>query len=134
VKTSPNDSLLSEINVTPFVDVMLVLLIIFMVTAPMLTQGVEVDLPKAETVTTLPEDAENMLITLKKDGSIYVDTYKVSAEELENFLKKNFKNKEMVFLKADRDVNYGEVIKVMSKVKGAGIEKLGVIVEEEEQD
>jgi len=134
VKTSPNDSLLSEINVTPFVDVMLVLLIIFMVTAPMLTQGVEVDLPKAETVTTLPEDAENMLITLKKGGSIYVDTYKVSAEELENFLKKNFKNKEMVFLKADRDVNYGEVIKVMSKVKGAGIEKLGVIVEEEEQD
>ncbi|KUJ96208.1 MAG: Biopolymer transport protein ExbD/TolR [Desulfonauticus sp. 38_4375] len=134
MKTSPNDSLLSEINVTPFVDVMLVLLIIFMVTAPMLTQGVEVDLPKAETVTTLPEDAENMLITLKKGGSIYVDTYKVSAEELENFLKKNFKNKEMVFLKADRDVNYGEVIKVMSKVKGAGIEKLGVIVEEEEQD
>lgn len=133
MKASNNDSLLSEINVTPFVDVMLVLLIIFMVTAPMLNQGVEVDLPEAKTVSTLPEDAENMLITLQKDGTIFIDTYKVSEKELENFLKKHFKNKNMIYLKADKSVEYGLVVKLMSKVKSAGIDKLGVIVEEEEE-
>ncbi|MDQ7032571.1 MAG: ExbD/TolR family protein [Desulfonauticus sp.] len=127
-----SNTFLAEINVTPFVDVMLVLLIIFMVTAPMLTQGIEVNIPKAKTVSTLPQDAENLVISLKKDGTIFIDTYKVSLAELTNFLKNRVKNKNMIFLKADKDVAYGLVIKVMSQIKAAGLDKLGVIVEREE--
>ncbi|SDN21163.1 protein TolR [Desulfonauticus submarinus] len=133
MKIEENTSFLSEINVTPFVDVMLVLLIIFMVTAPMMTQGVEVNLPKAKTVSTLPEETDNVVVSLKKDGLIFVDTYKVSLDELEDFLKKHAKNKKMIFLKADKDVSYGVVIDVMSRVKSAGIDKLGVIVQKEDK-
>jgi len=127
------DPFLSQINVTPFVDVMLVLLIIFMVAAPMMSQGVEVNLPKAKTVATLPQDADNVVISLKADGTLFIDTYKVSLNNLVNFLKKYAKNKQMVFLKADKDVSYGQVIQVMSKAKEAGIDKLGVVIEKEEK-
>lgn len=123
---------LAEINVTPFVDVMLVLLIIFMVTAPMLTQGVTVDLPKTKTVETLPEDSDHLVLTVKKNGSILLDTYAVKMDELEKHLKRLVRDKKkLLYLKADKDVAYGVVVKVMSRVKSAGIEKLGVVAEPE---
>src|SRR6056297_3481580 len=96
---------LAEINVTPFVDVMLVLLIIFMVTAPMLTQGVDVDLPKTQTVETLPEDSDHLVLSVKKDGSLFLDTYEVNLDEMEKHIKRLVKDKnKLLYLKADKDV------------------------------
>ncbi len=125
--------LVSEINVTPLVDVMLVLLIIFMVTAPMLTEGLEVDLPQTRTVQTLPTESENMVLTVKRDGSMYLDTYQVQLEELEQKLEilVREQNKQL-FLQADKEVPYGLVVDVMGRVRGAGIEKLGVVARRED--
>lgn len=122
---------LAEINVTPFVDVMLVLLIIFMVTAPMLTQGVDVNLPTTKTVETLPEDSDHLVVSIKKDGSIFLDTYAVpTTDALEKHLAGLVKKKnKLLYLKADKDVPYGIVVKVMARIKAAGIEKLGVVAE-----
>ena len=116
---------LSEINVTPFVDVMLVLLIIFMVTAPLLQQGVDVDLPKASGQTLSP--AERVIITIKKGGKIYLDKSSVTLDTLRTGL--SGKTGEEVFLKADKDVPYGIVVAVMGELREIGIEKLGMITE-----
>ena len=126
---------LAEINVTPFVDVMLVLLIIFMVTAPMLTQGVEVDLPETRAVETLPEDSDTVVLHVLKDGTIKLDKYEVKVEELGNYLKRmEFENGKLLYLQADKDVAYGVVVKVMAEVRAAGVQKLGVVAEPEEEN
>jgi biopolymer transport protein TolR len=123
---------MAEINVTPFVDVMLVLLIIFMVTAPMLTQGLEVDLPQTRTVSVLPKDTENLVLTIKRDGSIYIDQYQVGLDELTDQVKRLVTDqKKLLFLKADKEVAYGVVVQVMGLLKGAGIDRLGVVAEQE---
>jgi biopolymer transport protein TolR len=125
---------LSEINVTPFVDVMLVLLIIFMVTAPMLTQGVEVDLPETRAVETLPEDSDAVVLKVLKDGTIKLDKYDVRIEDLGNYLKRmEFEQGKLLYLQADKDVAYGVVVKVMAEVRAAGIGKLGVVTEPEDE-
>jgi biopolymer transport protein TolR len=118
---------LSEINVTPLVDVMLVLLIIFMVTAPLLQQGIDVNLPEAK-AKELPTE-ERIDLTVKKDGTIYMNKNSVSMEEMVVKLKAISTRNPNVFLKADRDVPYGLVVKVIGEVKEAGIEKLGIITE-----
>lgn len=118
---------LSEINVTPFVDVMLVLLVIFMVTAPLLQQGIDVNLPQAKGKELPPE--ERITITVKKDGSIYIGNIGLTLEELKNKLSALSKLNPSVFLKADKDVPYGIVVSVMAAVKESGIEKLGMITE-----
>ena len=126
---------LAEINVTPFVDVMLVLLIIFMVTAPMLTQGVEVDLPETKAVETLPEDSDTVVLHVLKDGTIKLDKYEVKIEELGNYLKRmEFEKGKLLYLQADKDVAYGVVVKVMAEVRAAGVQKLGVVAEPEEEN
>ena len=118
----------SEINVTPFVDVMMVLLIIFMVTAPMMDSGLDVDLPQARQVDTLPTDNEHLVLTVREDGSMYLDTYQVQLEELEERLVALVKDQNRaLFLQADKNVPYGVVVDVMGRVKAAGIEKLGVV-------
>lgn len=124
----------SEINVTPFVDVMLVLLIIFMVATPMMTQGLEVDLPQTRQVETLPTESENMVLTIRRDGRIYLDEYAVnSVPELAPFLKNLVKDKnKSLFLQADREVPYGLVVAVMGEIKAAGIDNLGVMAEQTE--
>jgi TolR protein len=121
---------MAEINVTPFVDVMLVLLIIFMVTAPMLTQGVDVDLPKTRSVRTLPAGTDHLVLTIKKDGSIFLDEYPVAFEDLTNHLQNLVvsQNKQL-YLRADKEVAYGIVVKVMGEIKSVGIEKLGIVAE-----
>ena len=118
----------SEINVTPFVDVMMVLLIIFMVTAPMMESGLDVDLPQAKQVDNLPTDAEHLVLTVREDGTLFLDTYKVTLEELEGRLSTLVKDKgRSLFLQADKSVPYGLVVDVMGRIKAAGIERLGVI-------
>jgi biopolymer transport protein TolR len=118
---------LSEINVTPFVDVMLVLLVIFMVTAPLLQQGIDVNLPQAKGEEMSP--SERIVITVKKDGRIFLNKSSVTVETL----KSRFKGKadENVFLKADRDVPYGIIVNIMGELREAGIEKLGMVTESE---
>lgn len=116
---------LSEINVTPFVDVMLVLLIIFMVTAPLLQQGIDVNLPQAKGKEITP--AERVVVTVKKDGKIYLDKTAVTLDTIKLSLSKTADRE--VFLKADKDVPYGTVIAVMGELREIGIEKLGMVTE-----
>ena len=122
---------LNEINVTPFVDVMLVLLIIFMVTAPLMTQGVEVDLPTTKTVKNLPQDSEHLVLSIKQDGTLFLDEYQVGIDELEEHLKRLVaKQKKQLFLRADKEVAYGTVVQVMGEIKSAGIDRLGIVAEQ----
>ncbi len=126
---------MAEINVTPFVDVMLVLLIIFMVTAPMLTQGVDVDLPKTRSVRTLPAGTDHLVLSVKKDGSLFLDEYGVAFEDLQSHLQNLVvaQNKQL-YLRADKEVPYGVVVKVMGEIKSVGIEKLGIVAESSDED
>lgn len=118
---------LSEINVTPFVDVMLVLLIIFMVTAPMLQQGIDVNLPQASGQQLTP--AERLVITIREGGKIYLDKTPVTLDTLRTGLAG--RTGDEVFLKADKDVPYGVVVAVMGTLREIGIDKLGMITEPE---
>jgi len=125
-----NNRFMSEINVTPFVDVMLVLLIIFMVTAPMMMQGVEVNLPKtaAQRVKT-PEDP--LILTVNKQGEVYIEKHRLDLKDLETKIEKilKYRHEKQVLLRADKEVPYGFVIDVVARVKKAGIDKLGMITE-----
>ncbi|OGW56332.1 MAG: protein TolR [Nitrospirae bacterium RBG_16_43_8] len=127
MKADRNRGVLSEINVTPFVDVMLVLLIIFMVTAPLLQQGIDVNLPQAKGKD-LPTE-ERITLVVKRDGIISMNDKPMSMSEIKQKLTAISKLNPNVFLKADKDVPYGVVVQVMSDIKEAGIEKLGMITE-----
>ncbi len=118
----------SEINVTPFVDVVLVLLIIFMITAPMLDQGVEIDLPQTKEVEVLPNDVEHLVLTIQKNGKLFLDSYEVQLNELEERVNILVTEKSRaLFIKADSNVPYGVVVDIMGRIKSAGIENLGII-------
>jgi biopolymer transport protein TolR len=125
-----HSELMSEINVTPFVDVMLVLLIIFMVTAPMMIQGVNVDLPEA-TAKPLDSEKEHLIITINKDQQVYINDFEVTVEFLGEKLLKILQghSDRDVYLKADKNIPYGIVVQVMAEIKGAGVEQLGMITE-----
>jgi biopolymer transport protein TolR len=127
VKFTRDKQVLSEINVTPFVDVMLVLLVIFMVTAPLLQQGIDVNLPKAKGKEMPPE--ERITLIVKKGNVIYMNDNPVSLTEMGKKLRALSSSNPNVFLKADKDVPYGFVVEVMGEIKEAGIEKLGMITE-----
>jgi len=120
---------LSEINVTPFVDVMLVLLIIFMVTAPMMQSGIGVNLPQAET-DAIPAE-EGLTLTITKDRYIHIEDSVINQFLLEQKLKEYFfrKEKKIVFIRADESLPYGFVIRILDIVKKAGVEIVGLVVE-----
>ena len=123
---------LSEINVTPFVDVMLVLLVIFMVTAPMMEQGIEVDLPETTTQNIRVQE-EPLILTVKKDGSYHLGSREVSAAELSAKLDAILEGAEdrEVFLRADRAARYGAVAKALAAVRAAGGRHIGMVTEPE---
>jgi biopolymer transport protein TolR len=125
-----NGHLMSDINVTPLVDVMLVLLIIFMVTAPMMMQGVDVSLPEA-TAEPLESEKEHLIITVDTENKVFINDFQVSVDGLGEKLKKILEGRSdrEVYLKADKDISYGTVVQVMAEVKGAGVEKLGMVTE-----
>jgi len=121
---------LSDINVTPFVDVMLVLLIIFMVTAPMMIHGANVSLPEA-TLDPISSEKDHLLITLDTQQRIFINDFEVKLDFLGEKLAKILENRtdREVYLRADKAIPYGMVIQVMSEIKGAGVEKLGMVTE-----
>lgn len=125
---------LAEINVTPLVDVMLVLLVIFMVTAPMMQSGIEVNLPAAETRANPSTDG--LVLSISKDRYIYIEDKVIALPLLETSVKNYFvgRDKKVVFIKADKDVPYGSVIEVMDVLKKAGIETVGMIVEAKDKE
>ncbi|MBQ4132724.1 MAG: ExbD/TolR family protein [Desulfovibrionaceae bacterium] len=126
-----NSNFVSQINVTPFVDVMLVLLIIFMITAPMMTQGLDVDLPTTQAVDSLPSDTPAVTMTIKADNTIWLDQYQVdSLENLSAMLEENvIKPNKTLFIQADKNVNYGVVVDMMGRIKLAGIENVGLVAD-----
>ena len=125
-----HNELMSEINVTPFVDVMLVLLIIFMVTAPMMMQGLDVDLPEA-TSKPLDSEKQQLVITINKDQQVFINDVESSVEFLGEKLQKILEGRSDpdVYLKADKNIPYGIVVQVMAEIKAAGVEQLGMITE-----
>ncbi len=121
---------LAEINVIPLVDIMLVLLIIFMVAAPMIQQGVDVNLPKV-VATELPAHTDLLVVTVDRSGRLFVGKTPVALEELATKMQAIYERKttKEAFLRADRDVPYGVVVRVMAELKKAGIERLGMVTE-----
>ena len=121
---------MGEINVTPFVDVMLVLLIVFMVTAPLLTVGVEVDLPKTK-AGAINADAAPLMVSIKSDGSLYLQETAVEAEVLIPRLKaiSNANPDVRIFVRGDKAVTYGEVLGVMGRIQSAGFEKVALVAQ-----
>ena len=120
---------LAEINIIPFVDVVLVLLLIFMLTAPMMYRGIDVNLPRAAAKPTAVE--ERMVLTVSKDQQLYLNEKRIPPGGLENALRDAFKsrNDKVLYLKADAGLSYGAVVETMDRVRRAGIERLGMVTE-----
>ena len=119
---------ISQINVTPFVDVMLVLLIVFMITAPLLTVGVSIDLPKTK-ASQLNQKGDPLILSIKSDGKIFIQDREISNEKLIPRLKALANNnmKIRVFIRGDKKVNYGNVVDVLSRVQSAGFSKATLV-------
>lgn len=122
---------MAEINVTPFVDVMLVLLVIFMVTAPLLTAGVQVDLPKADAKAIGQQDNEPIEIGLDSNGNIFIGETKVTQDRLKSMLEAiaTETTDKRVYIKADKDIDYGTVMQVTAAVNNAGFNKIAFVTE-----
>ena len=127
----------SDINVTPMVDVMLVLLIIFMVITPMLQKGVSVTLAKTDNPIKMPEadKEDSLIVAVMRDGKIYFNSDVVSAETLTDKVKEKLENKpdKRIFVKADAGAKYGDVVSVVDNVRSAGVDQLGLLTEERKQ-
>ncbi len=121
---------MSDINVTPFVDVMLVLLIIFMVTAPMMTNGVKVETPST-TLQKMDVDEKSLVISIDASRRVYINKYELNASEVREKLPTilDVKQTSEVYLKADKSLPYGLVMDVMAQIRDAGIEKIGMVTE-----
>ena len=126
--SSREGTTISQINVTPLVDVMLVLLVILMVTAPIIQQGVQVNLPQTK-ASAIAGSEEPLIVTVAKDGKIYLNDNVVSLPDLGTKLTaiRKLQSDKQVYLRADQDVRYGTVMKTIAEIKQAGIEKLGMV-------
>ena len=121
---------ISDINVTPFVDVMLVLLIIFMVTAPLLTVGVQVDLPESA-ADSLPDDQEPLTVSINSKGEVFIQEHQVVFEKIvpKILAIANNRTDTRIYVRGDRTINYGRVLEIMGKLSGAGFSKVALISE-----
>lgn len=136
-RTRKKRKLNAEINVVPYIDVTMVLLIIFMVTAPMLTQGVNVELPKTTAEPVDTQDDEPMIVTVDRDGAYYInvggddETQAVSMEEVAERVQKvlSVKPDKLLLVRGDKSVNYDSVIQLMVLLKGAGASSVGLVTE-----
>ncbi|MBW2622138.1 MAG: protein TolR [Deltaproteobacteria bacterium] len=124
---------MSDINVTPLVDVMLVLLIIFMITAPMMMQGLDVNLPRVD-ASAIRSKGERVVISVTAKGEIFIDEYKVPLEDLGLKVSRIMEAQEVdeVALRADKGIPYGQVVRIMAEVRKAGVTNLGLITEPEQ--
>ena len=125
---SSSDGFMSDINVTPFVDVMLVLLIIFMVTAPMMMEGLSVDLPET-TAAPIETKTEPLIVSIDKDGQVFIGDFQADRALFQQKLQKviEARRDNTVYLKADKMIPYGVVVQIMSDIRAAGVEKLGMV-------
>ncbi len=128
--------MMAEINVVPYIDVMLVLLIIFMVTAPLITQGVRIELPQAPSEVLPPSDQEPVVVTVAADGQVFVDIGENPEQAIddETLMTRiaalvQFKPQTEVLVEGDRNVDYGRVVQVMTLLKNAGVDGVGLITE-----
>lgn len=123
--------LMSEINVVPYIDVMLVLLVIFMITAPLLSQGVKVDLPKAVAKPVESQDQETLVVTVDREGRYFLDDRRISTEELRRKVAAilRLRPQTPVLVRGDRSANYGDVVKVMTLLQSAGAPSVGLLTE-----
>ena len=126
---------MSEINVTPMVDVMLVLLIIFMVAAPLLTVGVPIDLPETR-AKPMEGDTEPITISVKGDGEVFLQDTEISPDEVVPKLMAIAKNgyEERIYVRGDRDADYGTIMKVMGRISAAGFKRIGLVTLEEQSN
>jgi biopolymer transport protein TolR len=127
---------MSEINVTPFVDVMLVLLIVFMVSAPLLTVGVPIDLPQSQ-AKALQQDNEPLTVSVNVDGQVYLQDKQIELDDLVPKLKaiidaRHGDPNEQIYVRGDRKVDYGTMMKVMGRISGAGYHKVALVTEVEQ--
>jgi biopolymer transport protein TolR len=123
--------LMSEINVVPYIDVTLVLLVIFMITAPLLTQGVKVELPRAAAKPVESQDQETLVVTVDRAGNYFLDDRRIAPEELRKKVAAilRLRPQTPVLIRGDRQANYGEVVKAMSLLQSAGAPSVGLLTE-----
>lgn len=126
-------ALVSEINITPFVDVMLVLLIIFMVAAPLLTVGVPIDLPETQAKALTPE-TDPIQISVDREGKVFIQESEISADDILAQLQAIAQNgyEERIYVRGDRDADYGTVMKIMARISAAGYKKIGLVTLQEQ--
>jgi len=129
------DKVMNDINVTPMADVMLVLLIIFMITAPLMQQGITVNLPKADNPLDAPEaDAQDaVVVAINRDGRVFLKKNPITETDLYDFLAQRYSGGEInktMFLKADVAVQYGRVVQIVNQCRNAGVERIGLMAEE----
>jgi len=123
--------LMSDINVVPYIDVMLVLLVIFMITAPLLSQGVKVDLPKAAARPVENQDRETLVVTVDRTGQYFLDDRRISPEDLRKKVAAilRLRPETPVLIRGDRQVDYGQVVKAMTLLQAAGAPGVGLLTE-----
>lgn len=122
--------LISEINITSLADVSITLLVIFMITAPMMIPGIDVNLPRTDA--SLPHDEEGITVSIKANGEVYIDSDEVGIDDFEKSLKRKLEGKPpgiIVYLRADEKVDYGYAIEIVGKIRNAGVKELGLVAE-----
>jgi biopolymer transport protein TolR len=130
LKPNKNHGLIQDLNVTNLVDVALTILVVFIITAPMMTPGIDVDLPRSDA--SLPNDEEGITVTIKKDKVLFIDDERVSVEEFESKLTSILAKKPpgiTVYLRADKNIDYGFVVEVVGKMRKVGVKELGLVAE-----
>ena len=133
--SSADDDFVAEINVTPFVDVMLVLLVIFMITAPMMTEGLSVALPSVETSETLTTEDDHVILTIRADGALYINECPTDMASLPQDLGITVTSKgKQLFVQADKAVSYGAVLRVMDRVRSSGIRDVNLVTSSSPDD